>query len=331
MKLEKIKLIHTLKDLPITYNNDEQNYENVFILDSNYNNICGITYTCPIYFEQNIIENEMLNKKNIYVENVFLFYSFFYQIAFGHFIEQNLPKFNFYLKLKNQIPDLKFCIPRKRYNLITQNIVKLLNIRQEHVLLLETDTIINVNNFFYNNYHCAELNVDKIETFNLIREKLLVNENVIFNRNVYLKKNTENIPNNDCHNIGKTRQIINEEQLINNLKILNFEIITLGECDVIAKKNLLSNINILITQTGGAMYNLIFSNTPKHIIFLSNNYPLHADYINNLLPKLNFYTQNSIKLFTYNSYINNCDKKNIMNDPFIVDIDEIINFCKDKL
>jgi hypothetical protein len=79
------------------------------------------------------------------------------------------------------------------------------------------------------------------------------------------------------------------------------------------------------------MYNLIFSNTPKHIIFLSNNVPLHSDYINSLLPKLNFYTPNSMKLFTYNSYIVNCDKTNCTNDPFIVDIDEIIKFCHNKL
>jgi capsular polysaccharide biosynthesis protein len=331
MKLENIKLIHTIIDVPITYNNGEQNYENVFILDSNNNNINGITYACPIYFEKNIIENEKLNKKNIYVENVFLFYSFFYQIAFGHFIEQTLPKINYYLKLKTQINNLKFCIPKKRYNLITDNIIKSLKICEEDILILDNDIIINATNLFYNNYECGDFNTDKIETFNLIREKLLVNENVLFNRNVYLKKNTENIPNNDCYNIGKLRQIINEEQLINILKTLNFEIITLGECDIITKKNLLSNINILITQTGGAMYNLIFSNTPKDIIFLSNNHPLHTDYINNLLPKLNFYTPISMKLFTYNSYIKNCDKTNIMNDPFIVNVDEIVSYCNDKL
>jgi hypothetical protein len=237
MKLENVKLLHTDKDIPITYNDNEQNYENVFILDSKNNNINGITYTCPIYFEENIIENEILNKKNIYVENAFLFYSFFYQIAFGHFIEQNLPKFNFYFKLKNQINDLKICIPKKRYNLITDNIIKLLNICQEDILILDHDTIINTKKFFYNNYYCAESNVDKIETFNLIREKLLINKNVLFNRNVYLKKNTDIITQNDCHNIGKTREIVNEELLIEVLKTLNFEIITLGEHDIFDKKN----------------------------------------------------------------------------------------------
>lgn len=34
MKLENIKLIHTRDDIPIEYNNNEQNFENVFILDS---------------------------------------------------------------------------------------------------------------------------------------------------------------------------------------------------------------------------------------------------------------------------------------------------------
>jgi capsular polysaccharide biosynthesis protein len=329
MKLENIKLIHTLNDVPITYNNNETLFENVFILDKNNNNINGITYTCPIYFDECVIENNILNKQNLCLENVFLFYSFFCQIAFGHFIEQTLPKINYYLKLKSQINDLKLCIPKKRYNLLTDNIIKLLNICEENILVLDHDIIINATNLFYNNYECADFNTDKIETFNLIREKLLINNNVSFNRNVYIKRNIEPITDTDCYNIGKTREIVNEELLINNLKKLNFEIITLGENDIDNKKNLLSNINILITQTGGAMYNLIFSNTPKDIIFLSNTYPLHADYINNLLPKLNFYTPNSMKIFSYNSYINNCDIKNFMNDPFIVDIDEIITYCNE--
>ena len=36
-----------------------------------------------------------------------------YQIAFGHYVEQVLPKINYYLKLKKSINDIKFCIPKK--------------------------------------------------------------------------------------------------------------------------------------------------------------------------------------------------------------------------
>ena len=119
--------------------------------------------------------------------------------------------------------------------------------------------------------------------------------------------------------------------LIDTLKKFNFEIITVGEHDLITKKKLLSDINILITQTGGNMYNLIFSNTPKHIFFLSNKSALHVDYITKLLPRLNFYSKNLVKLFSYNSYIKNCDVKNYMNDPFIVNIPEIIYNLKNNL
>lgn len=330
MKIENVKLIHTQIDIPVEYNNGERNFENVFILDANNNNINGITYSCPLSFDSGIIKKalETTNVRN--VENVCLFYSFMYQIAFGHFTEQCLPKIKFYLKLKQEIKGLKLCIPKKRYNLITNDIMKLLNICEDDIIILDHDIVICSKNLYYNNYECADFNADKIETFNLIREKLLLTTNTKFNRNVYIKRNTENIVNNDCYNIGKTRQIVNEQQLITALQRLNFEIITLGERDICEKKNLLSNVNILITQTGGTMYNLIFSNTPKHLIFLSNNSPLHVHYIQNLLARLNFYTPGSVTTFKYRSYINNCDRKNAMNDPFIVNIDDVINYCKNK-
>ena len=331
MKLENVKIIHTAQDIPITYNNNEKNFENVFILGSRNQNIHGITYACPIYFDFNIINNNLLNKTTRNVDNVFLFYSFMYQISFGHFTEQCLPKINYYLKLKKEIKDIKICIPKKRFNTITKDIIKLLEICKEDIIIIDNDTVIQATNFFFNNYDCADFNRDKIETFNLIREKLHITKNTEFTRNIYLKRNIENISNNDCYNIGKTRQIINEEVLIDVLKKFNFEIITLGEHDLITKKNLLSDVNILVTQTGGNMYNLIFSNTPKHIFFLSNRSPLHVDYIKNLLPKLNFYTQNSVTLFSYDSYIKNCDKTNNMNDPFMVNISEIIYNLKNTL
>ena len=119
--------------------------------------------------------------------------------------------------------------------------------------------------------------------------------------------------------------------LILNLQKLNFEIITLGECNIFEKTKLLSDINILITQTGGNMYNLIFSNTPKHILFLSNSHPLYFEYINVLLTKLNFYTNHSNKLFSYDSSIIHCDKKNVMNDPFIVNVEHIVKYCYDLI
>jgi hypothetical protein len=92
----------------------ERNFENVFILDANNNNINGITYSSPLSFDSGTIKKalETTNVRN--VENVCLFYSFMYQIAFGHFTEQCLPKIKFYLKLKQEIKGLKLCIPKNQ-------------------------------------------------------------------------------------------------------------------------------------------------------------------------------------------------------------------------
>jgi hypothetical protein len=56
--------------------------------------------------------------------------------------------------------------------------------------------------------------------------------------------------------------------LINELTKINFDIITLGYKNIIKKKELLENTSILITPLGANIMNLIFTNTPHHIIFL---------------------------------------------------------------
>lgn len=99
MKIENVKLIHTLIDISVEYNNGERNFENVFILNANNNNINGITYSCPLSFDSGIIKKTLDIAIVRNVENVCLFYSFMYQIAFGHFTEQCLPKIKFYLHL----------------------------------------------------------------------------------------------------------------------------------------------------------------------------------------------------------------------------------------
>ena len=133
------------------------------------------------------IKSELDKRKIISIDNVFLFYSFYYQIAFGHFIEQCIPKINYFLNLKKKIADLKLCIPRKRLNLITKDIIHLLKINDIDLLIIEEDIIYLINNFYYFNYDCADFNVDKINSFNLIRENLLIKTNTSYKRNVYLK------------------------------------------------------------------------------------------------------------------------------------------------
>lgn len=329
--INDVKLIQ-IEDLGIKLvNNNETNFENIFIFDSNNKNIENITFLGPVLFNENITNKELSSRKCFNLENMFLFYSFRYQISFGHFIEQCLPKLNLYINLKKEIPSLKFCIPGRRYNTITKNIVSLLGINDEDILILNDDYVYIINNFYYKNYECIDFNIDKINTFNLIRRNLKITENVNPYRNVYLKKNKNDIPEKDCYNIGKTRIIINEDILISYLQKLNFEIITLGECDLFEKKNLLTDINILITQSGGNMYNLIFSNTPRHVCFLTNTEPLHVEYMCDILQKTLFYTNTNFTRLSYNSIYEAGDSTNKWNSPFIVNIDDIAKYCSNIL
>lgn len=65
MKIENVKLMHTEQNVPIIYNKNESNYENVFILDEHNKNINGITYSCPIYFDTKFIDTSN-KKKNVH-------------------------------------------------------------------------------------------------------------------------------------------------------------------------------------------------------------------------------------------------------------------------
>ena len=90
-----------------------------------------------------------MRRNIININNAFLFYSFMYQLAFGHFIEQCITKINFFMTIKNTIKNIKFCIPKKRYNALTKEIVKFLEINEDDLIILNEDTTYIVDNLYY--------------------------------------------------------------------------------------------------------------------------------------------------------------------------------------
>jgi hypothetical protein len=76
-----------------------------------------------------------------------------------------------------------------------------------------------------------------LQIYNKIREPLNIKQNVPL-RNVYLKR--DGVPNNIFGNseTGILRQIFNEDMLIERLKSLGFEIIVLGNKNILEKTNI---------------------------------------------------------------------------------------------
>lgn len=269
-------------------------------------------------------------KKTKVLDQIFLFYSWNYQISFGHFMSNCVPKLYEYIKLKNKNPLLKIGIPLKRYSLICKNLLSLFNINNDDIIIFEYDVIYNINKL-YTIKHFDTFNTicdSKLFTYNFIRTQLKIKCNNNGTKKIYIKK--DNIINikTDNYEIGITRKILNENIIIDYLKKNGFNIISLGDKNIKEKSDLLNDAHVVITQLGGNCFNLLFSNTPKNILFLSNDTPLGYKYYCDIFQKINYSTYSNISIYKYKSINKNIDKKNKTNSPFVVNINDIECYLK---
>lgn len=293
--------------------------EVVFHIDDNNNYVNNFTCNYRTFSHQH---QEKLNKIILlcdikYIDAALLFYNSPYDISYTHFLLQTLPKLNDY--------DLntKLLIPNRIYNKFTIDILSYTNINLENIEVLKNNTIYIINDFKQSNKYLnmPDNFTDKhINIFNIIRTNLNITKNINSVRKIYLKR--DGIKNGD---IGYKRNITNEVILIEKLKELNFEIITLGDKSIKEKKELLQDAEIVISQLGANCMNFIFSNLPKKIILLSHNESGtgYVDYYKRLLDTLNQENTN-IKLLTYNTDGIYIDIENDFNKSFSVNVDEII-------
>lgn len=317
-----MKILYLENGLSINYNGAETNNETIFGLDSTNNLIQKFTFLCDIFVDKNDLNENLQKCKEIIVDNGFLFYSFSYQISFAHYMTQTVPKLYEYI---NTYSDYKLLIPRKSYNNLCKDILHILNINNENIYILEDKNIYIIDKFVTSNIYDAP--PDNFTCNHLwIYEKIRIPLHIAANNNpykkIYLKR--DGIINSDFGNseTGLNRQIINENELIDNLIKMNFQIIHLGDKYISEKKAILENSKIIITPLGANCLNLIFSNAPKNMIILSNNNNFGYKYYTSLCEKLNNEKINC-KFIQYNTIYND-DNKNKWNGTFRVNIDEII-------
>jgi capsular polysaccharide biosynthesis protein len=239
---------------------------------------------------------------------------------------QTVPKLYEYI---NSYSNYKLLIPKHKYNNLCKDILKLLNINNENIYILEDETIYIINDYITSNkYNSLPDNFthNHLWIYKKIREPLNILPNNNPYKKIYLKR--DGISNNNFGNseIGIKRQIINENELMSHLIKMNFEIIHLGDKFISEKKEFLENSKVIITPLGANCLNLIFSNAPKHIIMLSNHNNFGYEYYNSLCEELNNEKINS-KFIQYNSIYNN-DETNEWNGSFYVNIDQINDYLK---
>jgi len=267
-------------------------------------------------------------EKTVYIEeDCFLYYSFGHQISYAHYLTQCLPKLHYYDKEK------KLVVPKSTYNILSKNIFELLEIPEERILVLED----NIRYVFKNidtiphigpQWHGVggQINDAGVEVCKKLRNSLNIKSSENPTRKVYLKRNQNVSLEHNNGQVGKYRRISNEEELIELLVQNGFEILELGDMTIQEKVEALKDINVLITQLGANICNLIFSNTTNNILLLSNDRPIGEHYYFGLLDKLNL-TQ-SKNLFTYPSSPYNVDPENSTNASFEVNLEDINKYLK---
>jgi hypothetical protein len=243
------------------------------------------------FYDNNIYEDEIteINNKKIINENIFFFiYNF---DNYYHFLYDTLPYLYTYFELKKKHNDLKLLVnyPNKDknefYRFNTDFLYKLVD---------EKDIIIHKKNNIYKNIfistsltHGGLSNKPPRNEIFEIYERLKININ-IHNidekyknlKNIYISRRTW--LNNDKSNIGtdytSRRKMVNETELVEELKKYEFEEIFAENLNSDEKIYLFSNAEKIVGSIGGGMANLLFSdkNTKSYIIvspyFLDINY-----------------------------------------------------------
>ena len=328
MKYENISIVHLENGIDVNFNNNESNKEVIFSFDSCKKFIQKFTYPVDIF--SNNIESIIENVDNlIHIDDeCFFYYSFQFQVSFAHYFTQCLPKIKYFLENSDKI----LVVPKSTYNNLCKDLFNVIGIDLNRILVLENNieylfrTITTVEHI--GPQWCGtggEINFDSIEIYKKIRNNLGLIPNKNPYRKIYLKRDCN--PNSLYGNgeIGIFRKIDNENELIKFLSDSGFEIIELGSKTIKEKSKQLQDAHTVITQIGSNCMNLIFSNSIKNVLFLSNDLPVGKDYYFQLIDILNPILSTK-EIFQYSSSVYGADIKNPTNNPFNVDINTIKNY-----
>lgn len=325
MRYSNLTLVHLEDGIEITYPTGK--YREVLFFYDDADRFLQHT-TWSVHIEADFNQILKSTEETVYIEEeCFLYYSFGYQISYAHYFTQCLPKLYYYDSKK------KLVVPKSTYNILSKTIFELLGIPEERILVLKDnvkyvfkniDTVPHVGSQW--DGVGGEINTAGVEVYYKLRNALGIRPSENPTRKVYLKRNQNVSLEHNNSQVGRYRRISNEDQLIELLVQNGFEILELGDMTIQEKVEALKDINVLITQLGANICNLIFSNASNNILLLSNDKPVGQNYYFALLDKLNL-TQRK-DLFIYPSSPHNVDPKNITNASFEVDLENINKYIK---
>ena len=172
----------------------------------------------------------------------------------------------------NKEKSIKLCLHRNSSNKF-RNFIKILakkmNINVQFIYL--DDSFYKFQNSAMPQFFKKK---DSFKILNTLKNKNIRNEKIYISRQ-----------NCSCRNI------INESDIIEKLKKLNFRIVDLNDFDIFQQIDLFSNSSVIISATGSALANLVFCNpgtkvfeiSPKYKYEYENNFKTRYSYIADIL------------------------------------------------
>lgn len=279
------------------------------------------------HFEEKFVYENEIEK----IETPILFLFDDYYANYLHYFLESFPKLNYFLKLKEKIPNLKLAMPDYFWNtsFIKESISLYFNNDLSDIIVLNTNKTYDCDLMYVpcNIYLWPDkLNFSNIifDSFKKLSDKISIDET---KEGVYISRQ-------DVVKLGwwHDRHLKNELDLIEKMKSqFNYDVIELYNFDVYNKIKIFKTYKNIIQTSGAGMINLLFCKplTKYHII----SHPLYSwpnPYLKNAANRLNvnFYEYNFGKV--YNEISSKCG--NTDNKPWeIINISNMIEQIKHNI
>ena len=237
--------------------------------------------------EEQINYNIKSNYTNYFEPLFFMIYNF---DNYYHYLYDTLPYIISYLKLKETIPNLKLLcnLPsedKKEFYTFNLEFLNLLGIIKSDIIIVNSNTIY-YNLWISDSYTHGGVsnnrpNLEIFNFYNQIKDLALKKKcNIPKYKNIYISRRSHlhNNHNNIGTNYTQRRKLLNEDQLVETLKELNYEEIFTENLTTIEKIHLFHNAKNIVGCIGGGIANVLFSEKTTNLYAIISPYFLDINY-----------------------------------------------------
>jgi len=301
---ENNRIINIYKLLDVNITGHSLYYPNI-LLKNNDNLILPIlektmSLNCGSIYEKENMKYNYISKNILYTNNSPLFFFIYNTDNYFHFLYDTLPYLISYLKLKEEIPNIKLLMqypnPQKSdfYPFVIE-FLELLNIQKDDIIIVNEETKYDYIYISTSYTHDFDSNLPPRKEIYDLYKNIVVNvkkknNNIETPAKIYISRRSW--LHNDFSNIGTNyttrRKLINENELVEKLSKENYVEVFTEKLSTVEKILYFSNATHVIGAIGGGISNVLFSPTSTYLkaivspMFLDINkrFKFSLDYVN---------------------------------------------------